>query len=184
MNKLWKMLLCGTLCLTACAGKGGSAEGSQESEPEDPVILPSEGYAEGYIGDTLRVMWFDFTVNKATRADTYKGITPLADGEDLVIVNLTIHNTSRSSVPMVDYDFSLDWGSEDDAFAYPVTAYDEELTADGMFEAEYSVGINETMTGDLVFSVPEDKIDFRLYFEEYFEDETTGDAFGVLFTAK
>ena len=195
-----------TLLLTASAAgcsvadkineKTSEKEGSETSvvEPETvpeettapassgDVILPDEeGYAEGYIGDTLRNAFFDYTVNSATLAEEYKGIKP-AEGKKLLVVNITMTNTTKSSLPMFDTDFFL-YQSDDEENPYidPITAANPELKADGMLESEYSIGIRETV---IVYEVPENQKDFTLVFEEYFDNEEYGDIFTVRFTAK
>lgn len=158
----------------------------QTAVPDTPtVVLPDEdGYAEGYLHDTMRNAFFDFVINSAEITTDYKGITP-AEGKELLVVNITMENTTSNSVPMFDTDFFLyQRNDEENPYIDPITAADPELKADGMLGSEYSIGIHETVTGDLVYEVPEGQKDFVLAFEEYFENEEYGDIFVVLFTAK
>jgi len=154
-----------TLLLSGC---GSSDEGKAV-----------DGKAEGYIGDVLVTRWFDWTVNDAYLCDQYEDKEALS-GYKLLAVNITVTNTTKKSIPMYDTDFRVFWTDED--FAVPLTSYDDTLAYEGMLEKEYSVGINSSVTGDLLFEVPEDQVDFRIVFQEYFENETTGDEFVIYFT--
>lgn len=172
------------------AVEGGSettpTEETTVSTTENVVLPDEEGYAEGYIGDTMRNAFFDYVVNSASIVSDYKGIKP-AEDKDLLVVNITIMNTSTSSLPMFDTDFFLYQPNEtedDKKYIDTVTAADTSLKAEGMLEPEYSIGIHETVTGDLVYEVPKGQKDFIFAFEEYFENNEYGDVFVVRFTAK
>ena len=148
------------------------------------VIVPKDGYAEGGLRDSLRTAWFDLTVNNAETAETYGSITP-AEGETLLIVNITLVSTFDSDTVMFDTDFQAQWGGEgEEDYRFPVTAYDPSLTEKGMLEEEYVLSPQETVTGNLVFSVPAGYETYSLSFMEYFElfgDESGSDNAGDLF---
>lgn len=129
-----------------------------------------------YIGDKITTDFFDYTPNSAVAADSYGGYLP-AEGNKLVVVDMTIKNTETYSMPMSLYDFWLDWGSGDEEYAYPLEQFCDEQLAD-----EYEIPINATEEGLLIFEVPADKKDFSLGFLEVYEDESTADAFFTYFT--
>lgn len=129
-----------------------------------------------YIGDKISTDFFDYTPSSAVAADSYEGYIP-AEGNKLVVVDMTIKNTQTYSMPMSLYDFWLDWGSGDEEYAYPL----EQFCA-GQLADEYEIPINATQEGQLIFEVPEDKKDFSLGFLEIYEDESTADAFFTYFT--
>ena len=88
------------LGLTACGGSGSSSEGRT--------------------GDTMETFFFDFTVNSAYLTKDYEGYTP-AEGNALLVADITVKNTNQKSIEMYDTDFQIQWDDGDDAFAYPIT---------------------------------------------------------------
>lgn len=158
------------LALSACGEGGLSLTGSKNNNKE------------GYIGDTLSTYWFDFTVDGAYSCSEYEGYAA-GSGKKLVVVSLTLKNTWGQSVDMWDTDFPILWGGEDDGdLDYPIAPFTDE-----QLPAEYSLGINQTKSGVLVYEVPDSYRDFSLAFLEIFEDENSeegkdGDLFFVDFT--
>ncbi len=161
---------------------------SQPSEPDTPsVTVPdtqpgsdSDKLLDGYVGDTLETAFFDFKFNSVKKVSSYEGITP-SEGNQLIVANVSVHNTMRSSLPMFDTDFALVYGEGDDEYAFPVTYTDPSKTGGDMLEGEYSIGINKTVTGDLVYEIPADITSGYFYFEEYFENGEYGEYYTVSF---
>ena len=130
---------------------------------------------DGYVGDTISTAFFDMTANSAYMTDSYEGMTP-AEGNEFCVVNMTIHNTIRQSLPMFDTDFILWWGQGDEDGSFPITHEAAEKRAGNMLEEEYFIGINETVTGDLVYELPKTHdAQGMVYFEEYFDNGETGE---------
>ncbi|MCM1024884.1 MAG: DUF4352 domain-containing protein [Roseburia sp.] len=172
-----------SLFLTAATVLSLTACGDAES-----VVLPnSDGYAEGKAGDTMRTCFFDYTVNSAYLSDSYGGRSA-DDGCELLVAEITVKNTTGSSLEMYDSDFQLQWNdSSADAFEYSLTFYDEEDAAplsDEMLPGIYSLARDESRTGLLVFQIPAGSGDFSISYQEIFSDESTGDTFFVYFDAK
>lgn len=94
------------LGLTACGGSGSS---------------------EGRTGDTMETYFFDFTVNSAYLTSDYAGHTP-AEGNVLLVADITVKNTFQQSIEMYDTDFQVQWDDGDDAYAYPITTDMETYT--------------------------------------------------------
>lgn len=134
------------------------------------------------MGDTVSTLWFDYVVNSADPMDTYEGYTA-AEGNKLVVVDLTMKNTFDESVPMFDTDFQLYWGEYgDDEWALPLEVYCE-----AQLPADYYLSIDETREGVLVYEVPSDIRDFTLAFLEVKDNGTEegeeGDLYLTYFTA-
>ena len=148
------------------------------------VTADDDGYAEGRIGDVMRTYFFDYTVNSAYTCKEFEGYTP-AEGNKLLVAEITVKNTDRSTVTMYDTDFQIQWGDDDDDEAYdvPITYYGDAVSDDQLPE-EYDLGVNEERTGLLVFEVPEDTRDYSISYLEQFSNDTEGDVFFVFFTAK
>lgn len=182
MRKLMKCLLAGLLA-AGFAGCGTKSV-SDLAKEQSGIIYAKDGYAEGNLGDTLGTAWFSFKVNSAELTDSYGGSVTPAEGETLLVVNVTIENTYGDDLPMFDSDFQAQWGSEgDDDYRFPVTLDDESLQTGNMLAGEYTLSAGETTTGDLVFSVPQGFQDFSLSFMEYYDNEETGDTFFIFFPA-
>lgn len=130
-----------------------------------------------YVGDKISTDFFDYTPKSAEAADSYEGYTP-AEGNKLVVVNMTIKNTQTYSMPMSLYDFQIQWGNGDDDFDCPLEQF-----CDGQLPDEYDIPINATAQGLLIFEVPADQKDFSLSFLEIYEDNSEGDVYFTYFTA-
>ncbi len=154
------------------------------SQAGSTVVLPDEeGYAEGEIGDVMRSVFMDFTVNSAAQYDTY-GICSASPGTSLLVMNVTMKNTMDEVLPMYDSDFYILWeNSEEGEYAYPISYYDASLVNENMLETEYEIEVGGTVTGDLVFEIPKGNTFFGLVFEEYFTNEESGDIFIVYIDA-
>ena len=148
-------------------------------------VIPGMGgndTGESHLGDTVSTLWFNYVVNSAEPMETYEGYTA-AEGNKLVVVDLTLENTFNESVPMFDTDFQLYWGEyRDDEWAMPLEIY-----CDAQLPAEYYLSIDETREGILVYEVPEDVRDFTFAFLEVKDNGTEegeeGDLFVTYFTA-
>jgi len=187
MKRLFKLLTAALLAVTCAAcGNSNTVSGIVNKD----VITPTDGYAQGAIGDTMRTAWFDFTVNSAELKDSYGSIVP-NDGETLLVVNVTLSNTFTDTIPMFDTDFQAQWGSDgDDDYRFPVTYDDPAMTETGMLESEYELEAGKSLTGDLVYSVPGGQSEYSLSFLEYYEPTegedsgSEGDLFFVFFSAE
>lgn len=204
MKRIACALLTGALALalTAC-GSGSSssvsasssADGSsrslpgassQEEQTAGGSISAVDGYAEGRLGDVMQTYFFTYSVNSAYVCDAYEGYAP-ADGNELLVAEVTVKNTGRQSIEMYDTDFQAQWGDEE-GFSLPIT-FDPETgddlgtVSDAQLPGTYTLGVNEARTGLLVFEVPAGSRDLSISYMEYFSDDTTGDTFFVFFTA-
>ncbi len=173
--------------LVACGPVDSAVQnlaGAASNKGSDVVTADDDGYAEGRIGDVMRTYFFDYTVNSAYTCKEFEGYTP-AEGNKLLVAELTVKNTDRSTVTMYDTDFQIQWGDDDDddAFDAPITYYSDAVSDDQLPE-EYDLSVNEERTGLLVFEVPEDSKDYSISYLEQFSNETKGDVFFVYFTAK
>lgn len=166
--------------------KEPEAEEEPEEEPEveeSEGIESSGGYAEGRFGDTMKTYFFDYTVNSAYLCEEYNGYQP-ADGNCILVAEVTVKNTFNESIEMYDTDFQIQWNSDgEDDYDYPITAYADPVS-DEQLEGTYGLGINEETTGLLVYEVPTGENDFSISYLEMFDDDSEGDVYFVYFTAK
>ena len=171
---------CGFSAYAGTGGSGGTASGND--------IYAEDGFGEGRIGDTVHSAFMDFTVNSAYTARDYHGHTA-PEGRQVLVVEVTIRNTFKASLPMWDDDFQAQWTAsvETDEFAWPITDDQDggslDAAAEEQFPAEYELAVDESRTGTLVFDVPADEKDFSVSHMELFSDGSEGDTFFVYFTA-
>lgn len=128
------------------------------------------GVKDGAPGDTMKTYFFDFTVDAVERAHSHAGYTP-GEGFDLVVVTITTTNTFDEALPMVDYDYQLQWGernADDDHFSIVLDALDEK-GAPGYID----LPVGESMTYEYVYEVPAEAKGFDICYLEEFIDNTT-----------
>lgn len=157
--------------------------------PESTPTVPSTGGVDdGRIGDVIQTYFYEFVVNDAQLVDDFHGYTP-GDGNRLLVVDVTIHNTTKETIPMADAEFILLWDDED-GIAVPVTSDPE--TGDEALDAyvnrdqipyEFDLAIDEQRWGYLVYEVPSGNTDFALVTEDTFDTGDEGDLYVVYFTA-
>lgn len=163
--------------LLSLAGCGGSS---------------GQSASEGRVGDTMETYFFDFTVNSAYICTEYEGYMP-AEGNHLMVADVTVKNTGRSSIEMYDWDFQVQWGDGDEDYGYPIsidteTGEDLGTVSDEQLPGTYSLGVNEERSGLLVYEVPAGNADFSISYLELFDDGSEegeeGDVYFVYFTAE
>lgn len=174
------------LALTACGGKdGGGGSGSSAGSGE---VYAEDGYGEGRIGDVIHSAFMDFSVDSAYTTADYNGHIP-PEGKQVLVVEMTIKNTFKETLPMWDDDFQAQWtaSEETDEYAWAITEGEDgdlDTVAAEQLPAEYDLAVGESRTGMLVFDVPADEKDFSISHMELFEDGSEGDTFFIYFTAQ
>lgn len=169
---------------SATEGSSSSSSSSRSSVADNSTGYPDEnGNAEGRLGDTMHTYFFDYTVNSAYLCDEYEGYTP-AEGNEILVADVTIKNTFTSTLPMYDTDFQIQWNDDaDDAYGFPITLDLNDVLNDQMLPTEYELSISKSINGLLVYEVPAGNKDFSISYLEMFDDDTTGDVFFVYFSA-
>ena len=128
-------------------------------------------------GDTVSAAWFDYTVTQVRSVKEYSGYIS-AEGDQLVVVELTIKSTYTQPITMFDSDFQLSWSGmdQDDLRCMPVEYYCRE-----QLPAEYELDVKESRSGALVYQVPLEETGFQLLFQEIFDDGTQEGRAGELY---
>lgn len=150
MGKTGVLVLAAALLLTGCSS-------------------PQEDMDQHFsVGETISTAWFDYTVTQAERTTEYQGYIS-AEGEQLVVVEMTLKSTYSQPVTMYDSDFQLFWPGIDggDVRCMPVEYY-----CDSQFPLEYELKAREICSGVLVYQVPQEETEFQLVFQELFDDGT------------
>lgn len=146
------------------------------------------GKKDGF-GAAMKTYFFTYTVNSAYVCSEFEGYQP-AEGNRLLVADVTVKNTFDSEIEMYDTDFQAQWGEDgEDAFSVPIT-YDGseeglDVLTDNQLPGIYPLAKGESKTGLLVFEVPADSgLDYSISYMEAFDDDTTGESFFVNFTAE
>ena len=191
----WLFAFAYTAALIAVSGSSAvRAAGpvyEEEPAPEQPGITASFGKAEGSLGDIMETSFLKFRVNAAAVADSYQE-KQAEEGTQFLVLNITTQVTQKANLKLYDTDYQIQWGGEGEGdYSVPVTYRDEwadsvtyRHAADfggvsSVFPGEAVLFSGETVRYDYVYQVPQGLSDFRLYFQEYFEDERVGDLFAV-----
>lgn len=151
----------------APAEDGGWIGRTSESDP---------GYFEGRMGDRMRNVFFEYTVNSVDFPESYEGITA-ADGNQLLVANVTVKNVFSQNLPMSFYDFQIQWGDGDQDFGYQ----SEEVSGGNLMPVEYEIKRADSVTYDILYEVPADATEFSISYLEIWSDNTEGDVFFVYF---
>ena len=167
----------------------------EAADPSEVITPDGEGYAMGYLGDTLRTQFFDMRVDEAYTCYEFDGVTP-DEGRKLLVARITLYNYTDFTQPMFDTDFEIWWDaqegeSSDDAWGFPMTRAEEledgsyayYSLSDQQLPVEWELPIHDTRSGVLLYQVPEGSSTFSVAFLEYYNDGTTGDLYEIRFSA-
>lgn len=141
----------------------------------DLGLKEEEPQLTGQVGDTMKTMFFDFSVDAVSSPEEYDGYTP-AEGNRLVVCTVTVKNTFGETLPMYDTDFQLQWGSGDEDYAWAVDAFNDQL-----MPLEWELLTGDTATYDMLFEAPADVDRFMLVYLEMYTDADGNDGEGDLF---
>lgn len=135
-----------------------------------------QSYYSGRIGDHMRNVFFEYTVNSVDYPASYGDITP-ADGNQLLVADVTVRNVFSQTLPMSIYDFQVQWGDGDQDYGYQ----EKGLTGDNLMPDQWQLMRGASETYKLVFQVPADATEFSISYLELWDDNTEGDVFFVYF---
>lgn len=201
MKKLYAAMLIGMLaCGTLFAGCGDSGNGNVQSSNADlpnntgdtdntgntdDVDVPNNtdaaddaGTEDEKVGgvyelspdDVMHSVFFDLKINSVDTADELEDYVA-NEGYIFLIVNVSITNTFTEVDPMSYADFPVLWG--EDEGCYPDSDFS---TA---FPEEYDIAVGETVTGDLIYTVPKDKEEVIMEYYDLWADGSQGDTFNM-----
>lgn len=165
--------------MAAC---GGDSDGGAGVVDKVTKMLGSQGrsYDElvtGEQGDKLSSEFFDFTITNAESAAELDGYTPNVEGNQFIVADVAVTNTTDEDIPVGNYDFSIIWDTtaetaEEDHYAYTVFM-------DGMYPDDEYLTPGDTLSGKLVFELPADVKEFGIAYEEIYDDDFVGDTYVV-----
>ncbi len=134
----------------------------------------------------LATMFFDYTVNDAYTETTLSDKSTYED-YCFLVVDMTVKNTTDTTVSMSDADFWIAWGEGEYDYDAPISAYGEDPVVNNELESVYEIAPEEEVRGSLVFIVPNSQKAFGLKTEDYYStsesaEPVTGDTYTVSFT--
>ncbi len=185
------LILCLTavFCFTACGEKTLAEENQVEIKEEQAAGEENKSYGElskevqdsefGYekdrtavaaVGKTMSNDFFDWTVNSYEVKKKTQGVSA-GKGYKFVIINMTMKNTEEEGYETGNYEFRgvISGQAEDldteNAF-YP-----------GMLADEFYIDAGQTVTGDVLFKVPENCDALIVNYLEMYGDESAGNMY-------
>lgn len=204
------------VCLSACDRLPGSVgdlldstgDPAGSANTDSGVGYPEDGYASGYMGDTMHTAFFDFTVDSAYTTQEFDGLTAAgegmsylteyydrpapADGCKFLVVEITLHNTTTMSQPMFVADFQVQWdlqeGEDEDQnqnYAFPL--YQSQANESGDY-VYYSLSEMQ-LPAEYDLGINEERTGILLYavpagakdYAVFFEEYFSDDTIGDLF---
>ena len=136
---------------------GGTENNTNGGTENNTTTGTDDSYHEYEVGDTVKTMFFDFTVLDYLSTTDINGITPEA-GKQFVGVKLNIENTFNKDITMFSSDLIIEWeptSADDKGAEGPHSYYDKEAIFNEEFEKEYTLAPGESKEGVLVFEIPE-----------------------------
>lgn len=144
---------------------------SQSIKAEWDQKYQFNGIAVGGVGDTLSNDFFDWTIHSVKTAKETHGKSA-GEGKKFVIINMTMTNTEDFEYETGNFEFlALVGTSEDDELNTMDAFYD------GMIGDEFTLGVGESVTGDIVFKVDEDIDTIVVDYEEFYGDNSIGNVY-------
>ncbi len=144
--------------------------GELSKEAIESGISDQDKTAVTGVGDTMSNDFFDWTVNSYTTKTKTHG-TSAGDGYKFVIINMSITNTEDYEYETGNYEFrGVISGQEEDLDS-------ENAFYDGMIADETTIAPGETITGDVIFKVPEDCTALLINYLEVYGDGSEGNMY-------
>ena len=169
-KRVLALLLLGVVSLTTACGTIKDAATAIQSQGRE--------YGQTYelnAGDTMSTAFFDFTINSAKLVSEIEDFVPNEETDKFLVVNVTIQNTygNPEPLPMSDADFELGWnGAEKNMTIFP-----EYTFATNQLPEQYEIEKGHSKTGDLIYVVPADASDFRIYYYDLWKDDFEGNTY-------
>lgn len=143
------------------------------------TIKPSDGVAEGKIGDKFKTEFFEFDIAEA-KFYTKNDNPEIKDDKKIVDVTINIKNIFGKDLPMFNNDFQIQWhnlGEKDQDFGFGILLPENK----DVMPDEYTLPKNKTVKYHIIFEVPLEATEFSISYKEYFEEMEEGDVFFAYF---
>ena len=183
------LCLAAVFCFTACGEKTLAEENRTEIKEEQAAGEDNKSYGElseevqdsdyGYekdrtavagVGETMSNDFFDWTVNSYKVKKKTQGVSG-GKGYKFVIINMTMKNTEEEGYETGNYEFrGVISGQAEDLDS-------ENAFYPGMLADEFYIDAGQTVTGDVLFKVPEDCDALIVNYLEMYGDESAGNMY-------
>lgn len=184
------LCLAAVFCFTACGEKTLAEENRTENQggtgSRRRIIKATESFLEevqdsdyGYekdrtavagVGETMSNDFFDWTVNSYEVKKKTQGVSA-GKGYKFVIINMTMKNTEEEGYETGNYEFrGVISGQAEDLDS-------ENAFYPGMLADEFYIDAGQTVTGDVLFKVPEDCDALIVNYLEMYGDESAGNMY-------
>ena len=183
------LCLAAVFCFTACGEKTLAEENRTEIKEEQAAGEDNKSYGElseevqdsdyGYekdrtavagVGETMSNDFFDWTVNSYKVKKKTQGVSA-GKGYKFVIINMTMKNTEEEGYETGNYEFrGVISGQAEDLDS-------ENAFYPGMLADEFYIDAGQTVTGDVLFKVPEDCDALIVNYLEMYGDESAGNMY-------
>ena len=107
-------------------------------------------------------------MSKAQLVDEYGGKTPTQGGKFLKM-EITVTNITTTTVPMYDTDFQL--VTSNNTVILPQETFNDE-----MVPMEYELKEGEAATYTYIYDVPAEETEFKVLYQEEYDDPATGES--------
>ena len=152
------------------AGTSGGGNAGTSGSGSTTSAQMISGEFTGQVGVLYGTQWFDFTVNSKKIGTEYAGYDA-GEGNELLIANITITNTSGSPQPFGTFDWFVD-DTESDYYYYPLDPH-----TDNMMPEQIMLDDGDTITYDVVIEFPADLPNPFVVYVEMSVQETRGATF-------
>lgn len=128
------------------------------------------------IEQSLKTSFFEYKINSVTSLPSIGIIFPDSQNK-FVIVNITITNLLPETLPMYYDDFQIKWGESAAETASPIYS----IILNNKIKNKFNLNINESVSGNLIFEVPNNKKELKLEYIEIFENALVGSTYQIKF---
>ncbi len=126
------------------------------------------------IGDSIATSFFEYSVTAVRTETVLEGRQPQESGSQVIVADVQVRNTFQgaTAIPVGNYDFKVVWDEGEVNAA--------KMFAEGMYPDYRQLAQGETITGTLVFDIPEDVKTFKIVYEEIWDDGFKGNTYAFL----
>ncbi len=150
------VLLIALVTLGGCSLLGGDEKTSDYKTVIEKIHeeqeWESEGFKEGEMNKVFKTTYLDFQVTSFEAVSEFEGYTS-EEGSLFYVVGVEVTNTAGATIPVGTYDFAVYY---EDSNGYMRDIAYENIGSEEMYPNDIQLADGETVSGKVVFSIPED----------------------------
>ncbi|MCI8342659.1 MAG: DUF4352 domain-containing protein [Firmicutes bacterium] len=156
-----------TAIFAACSEKNGNSSFIQS------LRAAGRSYGNSFnttLNDGMETAFFELNINSAEKSFKECEFVPSDSSFVFVVLYVTIKNTfaDKDNIKMLYSDFQIEWNGG--------SAYPEKYFEEGQLPDEYTLEEGESISGKLIFTVPDNAVDMRLTYTENWSDGFCGNS--------